>query len=356
MSVIFVLPADVADAAMPSGGNVYDRRVATGLAAAGRRVCEVLVAGAWPRPLVDDARALTGALARSPAGAVVLLDGLVACGVPEVVVPQARRLRLIVVVHMPLSFAVGLAPAEAAELDARERETLRAAHLVLTTSPWTADWLVHHHELTAKAVHVAVPGVDRAPLAPGTDGVSRLLCVGSVTPGKGQDLLVDALTGLADRMWTCECVGSVRRDPGYVARVRDLIARRGLGARISLPGPWTGEPLEAAYAAADLVVVPSRAEMYGMVVTEALSYGIPVLATEVQGVPETLGRAADGSVPGILVAADDVVALAGGLRRWFSDDGLRRRLRRSARLRRDTLPSWDETVRRVALALDEAAG
>ncbi|HET6502471.1 MAG TPA: glycosyltransferase family 4 protein [Amycolatopsis sp.] len=356
MSVTFVLPADVADAAMPSGGNVYDRRVAAGLTAAGRGVCGVLVAGAWPRPAAEETRALADALARSPAGAVVLLDGLVACGVPEVVVPQAHRLRLIVLVHMPLSFAVGLAPAEAAELDARERETLRAARAVVTTSPWTADWLIHHHELTAETVHVAVPGVDRAPLAPGTDGVSRLLCVGSVTPGKGQDLLVDALAGLAEAPWTCECVGSVRRDPGYVARVRELIARRGLSARISLPGPRTGDALELAYAAADLVVVPSRAEMYGMVVTEALSHGIPVLATGVQGVPETLGRAADGSVPGILVAADDAVALAGGLGRWFSDEGLRRRLRRSARLRRDKLPSWDETVRRVALALDEAAG
>jgi glycosyltransferase involved in cell wall biosynthesis len=352
MNVTFVLPADVDDVTMISGGNVYDRRVCQGLAEAGRPVREVPVAGTWPQPEAPAREELTRSLAALPDGAVVLLDGLVACGVPDVVVPQANRLRLVVLVHLPLAQETGLEPDIAADLDARERETLQAASAVVATSPWTADRLVQHHRLATSRVHLVSPGTDPAPLAAGTDGASRLLCVASVTPLKGQDLLVEALADVADLPWTCECVGPLRRAPRYVEQVRELIVRCGVADRVRLPGPRIGEPLAHAYAAADLVVLPSRAETYGMVVTEALARGIPVLATAVQGVPGTLGRAPDGSVPGILVPADDVAALAAALRGWFGDGELRNRLRRSARLRRGMLGSWNDTSQRLALVLD----
>ena len=58
---------------------------------------------------------------------------------------------------------------------------------------------------------------------------SHLLCVASVIPRKGQDLLVEALARVADLPWSCVCAGSLNRDPGYVARVRQLIGRLGGG-------------------------------------------------------------------------------------------------------------------------------
>jgi glycosyltransferase involved in cell wall biosynthesis len=344
----FVLPGDVDDVTVPSGGNTYDRRTCQALAAAGRPVREVAVPGTWPRPDASARARLTRILADLPGDAVVLIDGLVACGVPEIVVPQARRLRLAVLVHLPLADETGLTPALAAELDARERETLHAASAVVATSAWTARQLVAHHGLATDRVHVVPPGTDPAPLAPGTDGRSRLVCVAAVTPRKGQDLLVEALAGVSDLPWNCECVGPVRRDPAYVERLRELIERRGLGDRVILAGPRTGEDLAGSYAAADLAVLPSRAEPYGMVVTEALARGIPVLATAVGGVPDTLGRAPDGSAPGILVPPRDATALAGALRRWSAEPGLRRRLRASAHLRRGTLEGWDTTARHWA--------
>jgi glycosyltransferase involved in cell wall biosynthesis len=117
-------------------------------------------------------------------------------------------------------------------------------------------------------------------------------------------------------------------------------------------GTRTGAALDAAYADADLLVLPSRAETYGMVVTEALARGIPVLATAVDGVPEALGAAPDGSRPGMLVPPGDAEALAVALRRWLTDPGWRARLRESARGRRDTLRGWDDTVRRLSEVLD----
>ena len=109
------------------------------------------------------------------------------------------------------------------------------------------------------------------------------------------------------------------------------------------------------YAAADLVVAPSRTETYGMVVTEALARGIPVVGAEVGGLPEALGRTADGRLPGILVPPGDPAPLADALRRWLTDAGLRDDLRRAARERRTTLPGWDVTAERLSGVLAEVA-
>jgi glycosyltransferase involved in cell wall biosynthesis len=350
--VYVVLPDGVDDPGTPSGGNRYDRRVCQGLAGSGWSVQELAVRGAWPRPAAADRGALAGALAALPDGATVLLDGLVACGAPELVSPESHRLRLVVLVHLPLADETGLAPSEAAELDGRERVTLRAATAVVATSGWAARRLVDRHRLDPARVHVAVPGVDAAPPAPGTDGAPRLLCVAAVTPRKGQDRLVEALATVADLPWSCVCVGGLGSAPGYVDRVRRLVRAHRLDDRIELAGPRTGDSLATAYAAADLFVLASHAETYGMVVTEALARGVPVLATAVGGVPEALGRAPGGDLPGLLVPPGDPAALAGALRRWLAGPGTRQRLRCAAHARRATLPTWPGTVQQVAGVLD----
>ncbi|OXM52297.1 glycosyl transferase [Amycolatopsis thailandensis] len=342
-----VLPNDIDDSSTPSGGNVYDRRLCDGLAAAGVEVHEIAVPGNWPRPDTEARKALARELADLPAGAAVLLDGLVACGVPEVIVPAARRLAIAVLVHLPLADETGLSPSLATELDRLERETLGAVEAVVATSDWAARRLIEHHDLAPHRVHAVPPGVDKAEVASGSLDGTHLVCVANVTPRKGQGLLADALKSLRDLPWSCECVGAIRRETRYVERLR----RHTLGDRFTLTGPRSGEALEATYAAADLLVLPSRAETYGMVVTEALARGIPVLATAVDALPDTLGRSPDGSVPGMLVPGEDVSALAKALRRWLTEPELREQLRASARLRRETLTGWDETARGVAAVL-----
>ncbi|MEU3733528.1 glycosyltransferase family 4 protein [Streptomyces sp. NPDC033538] len=347
-SVHFVMPGGVDDPAAPSGGNAYDRRVRLDLPGFGWRVRGLPVDGSWPRP--DDAARteLARLLRRLPDGVVVLLDGLVACGVPEVVVPEAERLRMAVLVHLPLGDETGLDPAVAAALDARERAVLRAVPAVVATSDWAVRRLVSHHGLDPARVHVAAPGADIAPLAPGTDGVSRLLCVAAVTPRKGQHRLVEALATVTDLPWNCVCVGGLGHDPAYVDRLRALIARHGLEDRLVLAGPRSGTELDATYSTADLMVLTSYAETYGMAVTEALARGIPVLATDVGGLPEAVGRAPDGGVPGILVPPEDPAALAAELRGWFGEADLRRRLKAAARGRRAALNGWATTAQRLA--------
>lgn len=352
-TVHFVLPGGVDDPAAPSGGNVYDRRVCRELPGAGWQVQEHALAGGWPQPVPAAHAELARLLSQLADDSVVLLDGLVACALPYIVVPHAERLRMAVLVHLPLADETGLAPGRAADLEALEGRTLRSVRTVVATSDWAARRLVSRHGLARGRVHVAAPGADIAPLASGSDDGSRLLCVASVTPRKGQHRLARALADIIDLPWECDCVGGLGQDPGYVARLRELIERCGLGDRLRLTGPRHSAELDASYATADLLVLTSYAETYGMAVTEALARGIPVLATAVGGVPEALGHAPDGSVPGLLVAPDDPEALTGALRRWLGEPDTRRRLTAAARERRAALAGWETTTEHLAGALEQ---
>jgi glycosyltransferase involved in cell wall biosynthesis len=330
-AVHFVVPDGIDDPARPSGGNVYDRRVSSGLTSIGWSVREHEVPGFWSEPDAAAFAALERALQRIPDGAVVLLDGLVASTAPDVLVPQANRLRLVVLVHMPLG-------------DRREGAVLSAAAAVVTTSAWSRERLLELHELPADRVHVAEPGVDAADLVTGTEAGGALLCVAAVTALKGHDVLLEALTTITDLSWHCVCVGSLDRDPAFVESLGD----RSLDGRVSFTGPLTGAELDRSYAAADLMVLASRAEAYGMVVTEALARGLPVVATDVGGVTEALGHGARGIRPGLLVPPDDPAALGGALRAWLGDAELRERLRRAARERREALPGWSTPTSVIA--------
>ena len=88
---------------------------------------------------------------------------------------------------------------------------------------------------------------------------------------------------------------------GVRRRTRPSARDGDIAGRVHFAGPLTAADLDAAYAAADLLVLASRAETYGMVVTEGLARGLPVVATSVGGLPSALGRGADGSRPGLLV-------------------------------------------------------
>jgi glycosyltransferase involved in cell wall biosynthesis len=333
-TVHVVVPAGIDDPGRPSGGNVYDRRICAGLVALGWSVHEHPVEGSWPQPDEVALRSLTSVVSRLPDNSVVLVDGLIASAAAQVLVPAAPRLRLVVLVHMPLE-------------NPAEGEMLSAATAVITTSVWTRGRILGLYRLDPDRVHAAPPGVDAAELAPGTAGGGSLVCVAAVTPLKGHDVLLAALDTLPDVPWRCVCVGSLDRDPDFVAR----LARP---AGVELAGALTGSDLDRAYAAADVLVLASRSETYGMVVTEALARGLPVIAGDVGGLPEALGRTRGGEIPGLLVPPDDPDALAAAIRLWLVDADLRKRLRQFADERRTDLTDWSVTAARVAGILSGA--
>ncbi len=352
-AVRVVMPDGIDDPARPSGGNTYDRHVCRGLRSLGWSVHEHAVGGFWDGPDAAALTALAGVVERIPDGAVVLLDGLVASTAPDVLVAAADRLRLVVLVHLPLGHRA--ARDEAGEVRAREHEVLAAAAAVVTTSAWARRRLLELYPLAADRVHVAVPGVRAAGLARGSAAGRELLCVAAVTYDKGHDVLLQALATVSDLSWHCVCVGSLDRDAAFVEGLRRRSADGGLADRVSFAGPRTGADLDRSYAAADLLVLASRAETYGMVVTEALARGLPAVAADIGGLSEALGHGADGIRPGLLVAPEDPSALGAALRAWLGDAELRARLRRAARERRETLPEWSATTSVLAGVLDQVS-
>ena len=344
----FVFPAGIDNPARPSGGNGYDRRMCTELASLGWRVVEHPVAGSWPHPAPGATAALGCLLAGLADGAPVLMDGLVALSVPGLAA-LAGHLPVAVLVHMLLSTGTHDGGSQAG----LERAALRGAAAVVTTSAWTRRQIIARHGMAGDRIDVVEPGVDRAAAAPGTPTGGGLLCVAAVSAGKGHDVLADALAAIADLEWTCTCVGALDVDPAFTRALRRQLDRDGIGTRVNFPGPLAPAEVAARYAGADVLVLASRSESYGMVVAEALACGLPVIAAAVGGVPETLGSSAvcgnsgaraghgdSGTVPGLLVPADNAPALAEALRLWLADPRLRAGLRAAALDRRDTLGSW----------------
>jgi glycosyltransferase involved in cell wall biosynthesis len=280
-----------------------------------------------------------------------VVDGIVGSAGPEAVAREHERLGVVLLVHLP----IGLAVAGSAPRQDLEREALTAARAVVCTSGWTRDWVAAAYDLPPARLHVVPPGVEVSPLGGGSAAGTRLLSVGAITPVKGHDVLVGALARVADLPWTWTLVGA-SVDPAHATDLWGALWTAGLDSRVTLAGVLTGPALAAAYAAADLLVLPSRHEPYAMVATEALARGVPVLATDVGGVREALGATAQGALPGLLVPPDDPLSLAAALRDWLEDPALRARLRLLASERRTSLETWDDTAAAFEKVLAGAAG
>jgi len=216
----------------------------------------------------------------------------------------------------------------------------------VSTSAFTARRL-QDFGVPSSRISVVVPGVQPAPVAVGGHYPLRMLCVATITPRKGHDVLVGALQRLGALDWECVCVGSLLRDPIHAQRIARQIHDAGLNDRVRLYGEMADDELAGAYAAADCFVLASRYEGYGMVITEALARGLPVVCTRGGALAETLPPAA-----GLLVAVDDVDALADALRCMIEESALRKRLREGARKARDGLKDWADAATEFARVLD----
>ena len=371
----FVVPEGLGYA---SGGNVYNERLAEALRGLGVAVEVRGVPGAWPVGTAEDRARLAGALAggqearhgdaddggRPAAGARaddggvhLLVDGLLACGAPEETAraaaeAEARGARLGILVHMSLPEAPGLDGPEAERLARLEKASLSAAHAVFSPSRFAAERLARRHGTDA---HVALPGVVRAPEARGSlavSGVPRILCLAALLPGKGQLTLVRALARLRDAPWTAELAGHDGADPAYAADVRGEAARLGLADRITVPGELRGPTLEEAWERADLSVLPSVSEAFGLSVAESLARGVPAVVGAGTGAEEALALSLAGGhgLAGTACPPDEE-GLVSALGAWLTDATLRDRWREAARAARPLLPGWDATARAVAEGL-----
>ena len=336
--LVFVVPGPLDQL---TGGYLYDRHIVDGLAARGRAVRVVEVA-----PKADGA-----AFAALADETVVVVDGLALRSLEHLITAQADRLRLVAFIHHPLAEETGLSRAQAQ----------RAARLEAAVLPKFRGVLCPSRRTAAAVERYCVPRDRIAIIPPGTakptvyrrlrHGPARaLLCVASLVPRKGHCVLVDALAQIRHLDWNLTCVGSLDRDPATTRAVRRKISAAGLDRRITLAGEWPPASLSRAYRAADIFVLPSFHEGYGMAYAEAMAHGLPIIATVAGAIPQTVPRQA-----GLLVPPDDPPALAHALRRALVERALAASLAAGARSVGARLPDWPETTAEWAEALDRLA-
>lgn len=351
-ALAFVLPGDPLTA---TGGYEYDRRILEGLRTLGWTTHVCTLDGSFPAPTTQALRDAEQQFSSLPAQSLVMIDGLALGAMPGVVHAHAERLRMVGLVHHPLAAETGLAPEFAAQLFESERRALQAMRLVVVTSQSTRRALAAYG-VASDRIAVVEPGVDQPKDLDGNERLRdpsasvRMLCVATITPRKGHDLLVDALTGLGDLSWTLTCVGDVERSPPTVRALRMQIEAAGQEHRVVLMGELDEAALHQQFRAADLFVLATRFEGYGMVIAQALAHGLPIVSTRTGAIAELVPSDA-----GLLVEPDDGAALREALSRVLSDAALRRRLAIGARAVGAKLPSWSVASKQLSELLDEVA-
>jgi glycosyltransferase involved in cell wall biosynthesis len=183
--------------------------------------------------------------------------------------------------------------------------------------------------------------------------------VATLTPRKGHELLISALASIPPRNWRLTCAGGLDRDPPTVARVRVQLREASLEDRVSLVGDLGQAALAEQYDRADLFVLATLYEGYGMAVAEALARGLPVVSTATGAIADlVLGTSGAGLQPdhaaGVIVPPGDAPAFTDALARVIGDAGLRATLTANARGRRACLPTWDAAAGAMAKALEHA--
>jgi glycosyltransferase involved in cell wall biosynthesis len=327
-----------------TGGTIYDRKVADALAAMGWTLDWLPWAARFPFPNDADRAAASDSLDALPDGALVLIDGLAFGALPELARREADRLRLVALVHHPLALETGLSQADAAALMESERRALACTRAVIVTSQTTAGLLQQRFGVPASRITVAIPGVDpvppRGPRAPGSP---RIFAMGAVSPRKAHHILVEALCDIKDMDWSCVIAGNLERDPAAAAALRQQIDSLGLTSRIKLVGEISEQEAMAQYAQADIFALASLYEGYGMVFSEALAHGLPIVATTGGAIPEVVPQNA-----GLLVPPGDAKAFAQALRASLADPDRREAMAAAAGARQQ---DWGQTALRIATAL-----
>lgn len=333
-----------------TGGTIYDRRITEGLTARGWSVTVHSLDPAFPLPTPAAITAARMVLEALPPGRLVVFDGLVLGPGADQLVAAAERLCRVALVHHPLALEGGLDAPVRQRLQDAERAAWARMRRLIVTSRWTAAALADAG-VGAERIRIVEPGTARAGLARGSQGGElNLLCVASLTPRKGHAVLFDALARLTAHEWRLRCAGSTERDPATAAALAAQIERLGLGGRIELLGELSEAALAEEYDAADLFVLSSELEGYGMAAAEALAHGLPVVATAAGALRDTLPPAAR-----VLVPPGDRTALATTLAELFTDRARLEQLAAAARLARDALPSWDDASATFAAALEDLA-
>ena len=337
--LVFAIPGDLHTA---TGGYIYDRHIIEGLRASGWQVQVLGLGDGFPYPTPGTRQEACERLLTLEPGVPVVIDGLAFGVLPEVAAQLRQRHPLIALVHHPLAFETGLSAQQSAHFKDTERRALAHATGVVVTSPATLHDVVEHFAVPRSAITSILPGTDRVVRVsrPSAQGPLQLLAVGSVVKRKGFDVLLPALAQLSELPWHLTIAGDLTRDAEAVAQLQADLDRFDLSTRVSVLGAIDSAQLQILYSQADVFVLASRFEGYGMAYAEALAHGLPVIGTTAGAIPDTVPQTA-----GLLAEPGDVDSLRNALHQIIQDQALRQSLSQGALFAAAQQPSWADCAR-----------
>lgn len=180
----------------------------------------------------------------------------------------------------------------------------------------------------------------------------NLLFVGDCVKRKGVEYLIESLASLNREDVRLHVVGRRDRDPAYSQYLNKLIRKKGIQGKVFFHGRVDGVGKQKFFRNSHVFVLPSLWEGYGMVVAEAMSYGLPVIATKVGAIPELV----KDKVNGILVPPEDAQSLSDAISYLIENPSARRDYARKSRLLSQDFNDWLHTGEQLVKIFEENIG
>ncbi len=331
-----------------TGGYQYDRRLIAELRRLGITVTPVALSEAFPFPNEDEMDHARETLKMIPNGSVIIIDGLAFGSMESIAEKEKDRLCIIALCHHPLAMETGLQKEQTDALAHSEKAALRCAQAIIVTSQNTRKILETDYAVPNFKISVALPGTDSSAFAKCEGTPPRLLTVASLIKRKGHDILVDSLKIIENLQWEARFVGDKDIDSAWAQSLQAKTKSNQLSERITFAG--TVDDLSAEYQNADVFVLPSRFEGYGMVLAEAVANGLPIISTSAGPIPDVAPKSAS-----LLVTPEDPLALSKALTRVITEKDVRIKMQLSSRVAAANLPSWSDCGNNVLKCIESVS-